>query len=60
MTGKRIKINHGLYAGYEAEITGEFKHNGQQLYTVKVRKQENDGEVFYCTGTVSASEFEVL
>ena len=60
MTGKRIKVTHGLYAGCEAEITSEFKHNGEQLYAIKVRKQESDGEIFYCRGTVNASEFEVL
>ena len=60
MIGKKVKINHGLYAGSEGTVKGKFNYGGQELYTIEILRQENDGEVFKATATCNISEFQIL
>lgn len=60
MIGKKVKINHGLYAESEGTVKGKFNYHGQELYTIEILRQENDGEVFKATATCNITEFQVL
>jgi len=60
MIGKKVKINHGLFAGSEGVVKNSFVYNGQTKYNIEVVRYENDGEPIKLNASCEITEFEAI
>jgi len=60
MIGKTVKVNHGLFAGTTGVVSNKFTYAGEEKYTVKIIRKENDGNMYNAFATVTLDEMTVL